>query len=242
MLARTLQALEFDRIVEVVQGLALTPLGANELRQLRPLTDPTRVSTALSTTTECVRYLDTNPPLDLQATEDLEPALAALAVEGHALEPAQLLALADFLASVGRLRTAVGEATGGPFPALRTILDGCRRFDREVDEIRSKIDPTEGVRDDASVTLRAMRDRLRKQQNRLRSTLDSFLRGKDTARYLQEQVVTERNGRFVLVVKSEHRRSIPRHRAWQLGERGKPLPRAVEHRRNQQRHRGTGAR
>ena len=81
MLARTLQALEFDRIVEVVQGLALTPLGANELRQLRPLTDPTRVSTALSTTTECVRYLDTNPPLDLQATEDLEPALAALAVE-----------------------------------------------------------------------------------------------------------------------------------------------------------------
>ena len=209
MLARTLQALEFDRIVEVVQGLALTPLGANELRQLRPLTDPTRASTALSTTTECVRYLDTNPPLDLQATEDLEPALAALAVEGHGLEPAQLLALADFLASVGRLRTAVSEATGGPFPALRTILDGCRRFDREVDEIRSKIDPTEGVRDDASVTLRAMRDRLRKQQNRLRSTLDSFLRGKDTARYLQEQVVTERNGRFVLVVKAEHRRSIP---------------------------------
>ena len=209
MQARTLQALEFDQIVEVVQGLALTPLGAVELRQLRPLTDPRNAKKALSTTTECVRYLDTNAPLDLQATEDLEPALAALAVEGHALEPTQLLALADFLASVSRVRKAVDEAAGGPYPALRTILDGCRRFDSEVDEIRSKIDPTEGVRDDASVTLKGMRDRLRKQRTRLRSTLDSFLRGSETARYLQEQVVTERNGRFVLVVKAEHRRSIP---------------------------------
>ena len=209
MQARTLQALEFDQIVEVVQGLALTPLGAVELRQLRPLTDPRSAKKALSTTTECVRYLDTNAPLDLQANEDLEPALAALAVEGHALEPTQLLALADFLASVSRVRKAVDEAAGGPYPALRTILDGCRPFDSEVDEIRSKIDPTEGVRDDASVTLKGMRDRLRKQRTRLRSTLDSFLRGSETARYLQEQVVTERNGRFVLVVKAEHRRSIP---------------------------------
>ncbi len=107
------------------------------------------------------------------------------------------------------MRKAVDEAAGGPYSALRTILDGCRRFDSEVDEIRSKIDPTEGVRDDASVTLKGMRDRLRKQRTRLRSTLDSFLRGSETARYLQEQVVTERNGRFVLVVKAEHRRSIP---------------------------------
>ena len=209
MQARTLRALEFDRIIEVVQGLALTPLGAVELRQLRPLTDPRSAKMALSTTTECVRYLDTNAPIGLQATEDLEPALAALAVVGHALEPPQLLALADFLASVGRVRKAVGEAAGGPYPALRTILDGCRRFDSEVDEIRSKIDATEGVRDNASVALKAMRDRLRKQRNRLRSTLDSYLRGKETARYLQEQVVTERNGRFVLVVRTEHRNSIP---------------------------------
>ena len=209
MQARTLQALEFDQIVEVVQGLALTPLGALELRQLRPLTDPRGAKTALSTTTECVRYLDSNAPLDLQATEDLEPALGALAVEGHALEPTQLHAVADFLASVSRVRKAVDEAAGGPYPALRTILDGCRRFDREVDEIRSKIDPTEGVRDDASVALKAIRHRLRKESSRLRSTLDSFLRRSETARYLQDQVVTERNGRFVLVVKAEHRRSIP---------------------------------
>src|SRR5207237_6479479 len=50
---------------------------------------------------------------------------------------------------------------------------------------------------------------LRKQRSRLRTTLESYLRGKDTAKYLQDQVVTERNGRYVLVVKSEHRGGIP---------------------------------
>lgn len=209
MQASTLRALEFDRIVDVVQALSLTSLGAAELRQLRPLTDPGGIRTALSTTTECVGYLEANGPFALEATPDLEPALTALSVEGQALEPVQLLSMADFLASVARVQKAVSDAAAGPYPALRAILDGARRFDHEVEEIRSKIDPTEGVRDNASVALMAMRERLRKQRNRLRSTLDSYLRGKDTSRYLQEQIVSERNGRFVLLVRAEHRHSIP---------------------------------
>ena len=54
-----------------------------------------------------------------------------------------------------------------------------------------------------------MRDRLRKQRTRLRGTLESYLRGKDTAKYLQQQIVTDRNGRYVLVVRAEHRAAIP---------------------------------
>ena len=44
---------------------------------------------------------------------------------------------------------------------------------------------------------------------RLRGTLESYLRGKDTSKYLQQQIVTDRNGRYVLVVRSEHRSAIP---------------------------------
>jgi DNA mismatch repair protein MutS2 len=57
--------------------------------------------------------------------------------------------------------------------------------------------------------LRLIRDRLRKQRGRLKTTLESYLRGKETAKYLQEQIVTERSGRYVLVVKAEHRSAIP---------------------------------
>ena len=56
---------------------------------------------------------------------------------------------------------------------------------------------------------RAIRERLRKQRTRLRGTLESYLRGKDTAKYLQEQVVTERNGRYVLVVRPSTAAAIP---------------------------------
>ena len=75
--------------------------------------------------------------------------------------------------------------------------------------MREKIDPSGEVVDHASPELRLIRDRLRKQRSRLRSTLESYLRGKETAKYLQDQVVTERNGRYVLLVKAEHRGGIP---------------------------------
>src|SRR5262249_7700263 len=48
-----------------------------------------------------------------------------------------------------------------------------------------------------------------KQRARLRGTLESYLRGKDTSKYLQQQIVTDRNGRYVLVVRAEHRTAIP---------------------------------
>src|SRR5204863_4634702 len=79
----------------------------------------------------------------------------------------------------------------------------------EIAQTRDKIDPSGEVVDTASPALRLIRDRLRKQRSRLRTTLESYLRGKDTSKYLQDQVVTERNGRYVLVVKTEQRGSIP---------------------------------
>src|SRR5206468_1882689 len=68
---------------------------------------------------------------------------------------------------------------------------------------------TETTRFVASQALKGIRERLRKQRARLRSTLESYLRGKETSKYLQDQVVTERNGRYVLVVKTEQRGAIP---------------------------------
>jgi DNA mismatch repair protein MutS2 len=88
-------------------------------------------------------------------------------------------------------------------------LDGCRQFEHEIAEIRTKINRVDGVVDKASTQLTTIRVRIRTQRERLRVTLDSYLRNKGTSKYLQEQVITERNGRYVLVVKVAHRHSIP---------------------------------
>ncbi|HJN42638.1 MAG TPA: endonuclease MutS2 [Vicinamibacterales bacterium] len=204
-----LTALEFDRVVEAVASFALTPLGTERISRLRPLTDPRAVHTALGHTTEGVQYLEANSPFPLEAPDDLDRILSSLAVEAQPLEPAQLLKLADFLGSVDRVCQSVASADGGPFPALSAIVDGCTTWDRECADVRNKVDSSGAVTDGASPVLKTIRGRLRKQRNRLRGNLESYLRGRDTAKYLQEKVVTERNGRFVLVVRSEHRTAIP---------------------------------
>jgi hypothetical protein len=89
------------------------------------------------------------------------------------------------------------------------LVGGVASFRDEIADVRRKIEPGGEVADNASPALASIRDRLRKQRGRLRSTLESFLRERETSKYLQEQVVTDRNGRYVLVVRSEHRGAIP---------------------------------
>jgi len=207
MHAGALRALEFDRVVEAVCRLATTPIGVDRLRGLRPLTDPRAVAAALSATSEGVSYLAESGRFPLESTPDLDGTLTALAIEGRALEPSALLAFATFLSSVEATRAAIRKA--GQWPLLSALADAASSFDREIGEIRRRIDPSGTVVDDASPELKIIRERLRKQRARLKGTLESFLRGRDTAKYLQDQIVTDRNGRYVLVVKSEHRSAIP---------------------------------
>jgi DNA mismatch repair protein MutS2 len=141
-----------------------------------------------------VRYLDANPAFSLNAPEDLDAVLSALAVEGRALEPTRLLAFAEFLDSVA-LTCATIRRVSGPFPTLKALAENCGAFKNQTSEVRSKIDPSGEVNDNASPELARLRTQLRKQRSRLRSTLESYLRGKDTSRYLQDQVVSDRDGR-----------------------------------------------
>lgn len=208
MYSVTLRALEWDQIVELVSGFALTPLGATRLAELQPQADPHRVAQLLAVTTEGVKYLDANPPFSLQAPDDLESIVASVAVEGRALEPLRLLAFAEFLDSIG-LTCATIRRVSGPFPTLKALAETCGNFKNQIADVRQKIDASGEVNDSASPELGRIRGQLRKQRARLRSTLESYLRGKETSRYLQDQVVTDREGRYVLVVKAEHRTAIP---------------------------------
>jgi DNA mismatch repair protein MutS2 len=207
MHAGALRALEYDRIVEAVRRFALTPPGAVRLAKLQPLTDARTVAAALAATAETTRFLR-DGEIGLQAPEDLDALLMSLAVEGRVLEPLSLVNLAGFLASVEATCGVVRKVRTG-FPLLAAIAETAASFQQEIGDIRRRIGPAYEVVDDASPELASLRDRLRKQRARLRGTLESYLRGRDTSKYLQQQIVTDRNGRYVLVVRSEHRTSIP---------------------------------
>jgi DNA mismatch repair protein MutS2 len=208
MQSGVLKALEFDRIVEAVCRLAQTPPGSDHLARLHPLSDASAVSAALATTDETARFLSGTGDIALRAPAELDVILEALSVEGHALEPLHLLGLSTFLASVDATVTGIRRVRA-TFPRLGAIVETAASFEREIADVRRKVDPSGEVVDEASPELKSLRDRLRKQRARLRGTLESYLRGKDTSKYLQQQIVTDRNGRYVLVIRAEHRNAIP---------------------------------
>jgi DNA mismatch repair protein MutS2 len=203
-----LRALEFDRIVSVVTGLAVTPLGERRLGDLHPMTETAQVVGAQRATTEGVRFLGDHPGFPLRAPADLDLILQALGIEGRALEPLRLFGLAEYLESIEQTRSAIRNVAGS-FPLLWTVVEAVASFKGEIADVRRKIEPSGEVADNASPALASIRERLRRQKTRRRSTLDAFLRGRETAKYLQEQVVTDRNGRYVLMVRAEHRGAIP---------------------------------
>lgn len=201
------RTLEFDRIVDAVTELALTPLGSVELEDLSPSTDPKVVVALQAATSETARFLERHLLFPLRAGESLPEALDALEVVGRPLEPLPLRAVADFVDSVDQSRASIARA-GDDFPLLRQLVSKVTSFKTEVDAVRQAIDAGGEVLDGASPELRRIRNELRQKRQKLRGTLEQYTRG-TSAKYLQDQVITERNGRFVLMVRAEHRGSFP---------------------------------
>ena len=206
MQAAVLQALEFDRIRGVLASRALTSLGATRLLALEPSADPEEVRARLALTTEAVAFVERGDSLGLSAPEELPVILENLGIVDQPLETLALRGLARFLESVGSVASNV-RRTGGP--RLSAIGARAAAFADEIAAVERAIDPAGEVTDRASSALKEIREALRRQRAKLRSSLDSLAKGRDTAKYLQDQIVTDRNGRYVLVVRAEHREAIP---------------------------------
>src|SRR5262245_34868020 len=134
-----LKALEFDRIVEMVRGFALTPMGDERLARLAPASDPQKVAQLLAATTETVKYLASNSLFPLRAAGEIPQILASLAVEGRALEAARLISLATFLDSIDEAKAAIRRSPGA-FAHLEAASGGAASFKGETAHVREKID------------------------------------------------------------------------------------------------------
>lgn len=201
------KALEFDRVREALAAEAMTALGRARALELEPATEPEHVRRRLALTGEAVAFLKGGGSLGIDAPEDLDRVLAALDVIDQPLEPLQLVGLCRFLRSVGHAVDGIRRAEGTRL--LRDLVAEAASFADETAAVGRAIDPSGDVTDEASPALADIRDKLRRQRSKLRASLESLTRGRDTAKYLQDQIITDRNGRYVVVVRAEHRDAIP---------------------------------
>jgi DNA mismatch repair protein MutS2 len=202
-----LRILEFDRIQALLLALAGSRPGKARVEALVPFTEPDRVREALATTGEgaiLLAGIGRQPYHDLPYLAD---ALAVARVAGDHLEPGALLDVASFIE--GGVETARRVARAEGAPRLARLASEVRDTTPLAQAIRRAVLPSGEVADDASPRLAEVRRAVARLRVQLTSVMESFLRGKDAERLLQDKLVTTRNDRYVLLLKAEHRGQIP---------------------------------
>ncbi len=205
---RTFNTLELPALIELAARHAQTPAGRRRMLQLRPSNLRSEILRDLAITTECVAYLHTGERIGLSGIEDLEPSLQQLHIKGASLEPRQILALERLLFVCKNLRELVKNAEfRGSYPQLTQILSDIPDLKYILEAIHGKILPTGEIDDNASPELRVIRRDLGDRRNRIHRALESILRNKPQA--VQEEIITFRNGRFVIPVRTDTRNQVP---------------------------------
>jgi DNA mismatch repair protein MutS2 len=206
--AHTFRALEFDRIRELLLQGAGSAAGKVRLGGLRPLTEPAAVREALVRTTEGRRLLEGAGRQPYHDLPDPGPALAGARVGGAQLEPRQLLDLASFIQGGVEIVQAVRRADEDS-PRLARLASEVSDASDLAALLRRALLPTGEVADDASPRLADTRRTLARLRVQLTSVMEGYLRSRETERLLQDQVITTRNDRYVLLLKADHKGQLP---------------------------------
>ncbi len=208
ILTNSAQTLELDKVLAVIAGHALTPMAAEAIQALPVLREPDAINSQLRKTTDCRALLDRGERLPLEHFENCEPLLAFLKIEGRTLNAEQLVALARVarLARIVRRFCAEKRERLGPLWEIGRELAALKSFEQAIEKA---IDFQTGeILDGASPELRRIRKSIETTRQKVRGSLQQTLKKAASKDMLQEQLVTMREGRLVIMVKGEFRRKI----------------------------------
>ncbi|MBR5515828.1 MAG: endonuclease MutS2 [Clostridia bacterium] len=202
---KAIKILEFDKIRQMLCDAAVTEGAKAKALELMPAADVYLVRKKQLFTTDAKRLIDEKgmPPFG-----DIKDITASLerCEKGASLNTLELIRIAELLCSARR---------------LQEYLDSNKRFDTILDEsfylltpnkaledrIRKVIITADMIADDASPELSDIRRKIKNTNNKIKETLSKYTGG-SYSKYLQENIVTQRNGRYVVPVKIEYKNEI----------------------------------
>ena len=201
-----LKSLELDKIIARAAGMAVCSETKKKLLALQPLTDPDEVRFALSQTDAISSLLLKNGSPRFGGVEGGDK-IVRRAVKGGVLSMGELLMVAGTLRNFQNLVAWYGLSDHDMLPTDDLFYALAPQPGLEK-QITDAILSPEEMADSASNTLFDLRRKIRATENSIRDKLDMIVRNQTTSRYLQEAVVSLRNGRYVVPVKAEHRGDI----------------------------------
>lgn len=200
---KVLRICEFHKITARLEGLATSEPGKRLCRELLPYTDLVDITRAQEETEAALGYLLRNGSLSFGNNRDFSAAFQALHV-GISLSIAELLQFAGFLENVARVRSAGPESEENP---LYDLFDCLVPLSPVSAEIRRCIIGEDKISDDASPELKKLRREIGITDDRIHVQLNKMLT-QTYASYLQDTVVTLRDDRYCLPIKSEYKSQV----------------------------------
>ena len=203
---KILETLEYDKITAMLETHARCQIGKERARKLEPLTELAELNAELDLTSEAEAVLfrlGQSPIDEFPDTRDTLKRIKAVS----ALSMRELLDIASCLRAIRIAKSALTKepdqmrlaAMAVNLPSYKFIEDELNRCILNEDEMF----------DGASPALSRIRRELRVANEKVREKLNSMIRSSTYQQYLQDPIITMRNGRFVIPVKQEYRKQIP---------------------------------
>lgn len=208
---KTLKVLEYNKIVELLMEKAESKLGKDRVASIKPLNNLDEIKALQNETEEALSLLIKrgNPPL--YGIHSISYELKRVDM-GGALTPGSLIKVSDSLRVSRGLKNYIKETKedkNSSHPIIEELVGNLKTFKKIEDEINNAIVNENEISDNASPALRSIRRQISSKNDAIKDKLNSIINSQSYKKYLQDGIVTMREGRYVVPVKQENRANIP---------------------------------
>lgn len=201
---RVLRVLDFQKIIEKLDGHAATSIGKELVSNLKPSSEYDKVVELQNETDEAVQIIRLNKSIPLGGITDIRSSIKRSSIGGMLTE-VECLDIANTLYGTRQVKSFI-ENLEEELPILKGLVEGLMPL-RELERtIKNCIDEHGHMMDSASEKLRSLRSTIRTLERRVREKLETYTR--TNSKMLSDAIVTIRNDRYVLPVKQEYRAAI----------------------------------
>jgi MutS2 family protein len=201
----TIKILEYDKILTEIKGYALSEMARERIEALEPLVDINTIEKQLMETTEARAIIDRSSSVPLHSLSGIKNIKEKLG-KGSNLLPEELEAISTLLREGRRLKIFM-EDKDFEAPNVSTYAQSIYELKDLIEEIDRCIFRGR-VEDKASGELSKLRKRIGVLEDRIRTKLDSVLRNPKYRDYLQDNLISMRNGRYVIPIKSQYKHNL----------------------------------
>lgn len=206
---KVLKTLEFNKILSQLEEYASSEAAKHMCHNLTPSTDIEDIRINQSHTSDGLRRIFQKGSISFSGIRDVRASLKRLSI-GSILGMGELLAISSLLDVAGRVKAfSRNPDADAPEDSLDAFFSALEPLTPLNNELKRCIISEEEISDDASPGLKNIRRQMQLANERIRSQLNSMVNSQTTRTYLQENVVTMRNGRYCIPVKQEYRGQIP---------------------------------